>query len=373
MRLGSLDHRVERRFHDATRLYGTYGVRLNAVSVEDLFALYEETGFLYPGKAARLVPYLSRVKENWNRMLGGGDSLISVLTAGDEEQGWASLVMWRNTVNSWVLQHLVSDNNPFASRAVMLASGANSIQRGHLAGQNWFRPENRFPARVFGSMAEAVGKSHCSVHRRNYFVMPKDTLLTHAPGVRIVPYDPSHARNFCALAATLGGAVYFKAEEFADDSELKGVDELYKRVGLHRSRRVWLAYNKSNGELLGAAIAHRGPLGINFSYLENRCDLLFNSNLSQSAMADVAGALLRASQELYEHFELEEIPLIAHEKATQALVNLGAEFLRTYCQGIWLKDGFSSFYRHIDSFYGRLLARAEKHALQHSITGSSWA
>ena len=51
------------------------------------------------------------------------------------------------------------------------------------------------------------------------------------------------------------------------------------------------------------------------------------------------------------------------------LLELGAEFLRHYCQGIWLKDGHPRFYRHVDGFYTRLLARMEKHELQATLAG----
>jgi len=56
--------------------------------------------------------------------------------------------------------------------------------------------------------------------------------------------------------------------------------------------------------------------------------------------------------------------------ATHVLYKLGAEFLRHYCQGIWLKDGHPRFYRHVDGFYTKLLARMEKQELQPATHGS---
>jgi len=70
----------------------------------------------------------------------------------------------------------------------------------------------------------------------------------------------------------------------------------------------------------------------------------------------------------YGDFELEEIPVIAEQIAVPALLKLGAEFLRHYCQGIWLKDGHPRFYRHVDGFYSKLLARAENRLMQPSLT-----
>ena len=157
---------------ELSSLYATYGVEVNTLSVEQIFALYERTGFLYPEKASRLRPHLGLVRENWRKMLRAGESLLYILTAGDEKRGMASLAVWRTAPHGWMPQHLVSDNNPFASRAVMLAAAAARMLRGVDDAQNWFRPENRFPARVFGSMVQTIGESLCSVQRHSFFALP---------------------------------------------------------------------------------------------------------------------------------------------------------------------------------------------------------
>jgi len=86
----------------------------------------------------------------------------------------------------------------------------------------------------------------------------------------------------------------------------------------------------------GAAIAYRGPLGVNFSYLENRCDLLLHPTLPAAEVPETIASLLNALSAAYHDFELDYIPLIADEMATEALLGFVAAFLRHYCQGIWL-------------------------------------
>jgi len=158
--------------------------------------------------------------------------------------------------------------------------------------------------------------------------------------------------------------VYVAAEEFADDVPLKALELLYRRVGLRRNRHVWLAYRKGKNELIGAAIAYRGPLGLNFSFLENRCDLLLSPALPEPEIQSVAASLLAAVVPVYDNFELEDIPVVVAEAAVPALLNLQAQFIRHYCQCIWLKGGYPRAYRHVDSFYSKVLARGEKRGLQ---------
>lgn len=352
-------------------VYAGYGVQMNALSVEELFELYERSGFLYPEKAARLRPHIAKIKDNWRRMLASEDALVSVLTAGDSYHGTASLTVWRTAQRGSTLQHLVSENNPFASRAVMLASGAASMaNRNEDSGQNWFRPQNRFPARVFGSVVEAVGPARSSVQRLSYFALSRTLSYVPNPDVYVAAYEVQQKATLCALAAAVRGQIYVVAEGLAGDVEFAGINQLYRRVGLRRTRHVWLAYRTRTQEVLGAVIAYRGPLGVNFSYLENRCDLLISHKVSQTETTAVARALLRAAVGAYRDFELEEIPLIADDHSAQACRQLGAEFLRHYCQGIWLKDGCSAFYHHIDGFYSRLLQRAEKQSVREALVGS---
>src|SRR5260370_39212907 len=122
---------------------------------------------------------------------------------------------------------------------------------------------------------------------------------------------------------------------------------------------------------MGAGIAYRGLWALNSSYIETRCDLLLHPTLPEGDAPDVVSSLLRASASAYEDFELDAIPVIAEEIAAPALVQLGAEFLRHYCQGTWLQEGQLRFYRHVDGFYSRLFARAEQHAMQPRLIGQN--
>lgn len=368
MHLDALDQKTLKSLPRLSEAHSSYGVEVNALSINQLFALYERTGFLYPGKAARLTPHLGQVRENWRRMLRGGESLLYVLTAGDEREGRASIAVWRTTYRGWMSQHLVSEHNPLGSRSVMLAGTAASVLRGvDQSHQNWFRPENRFPARVFGSMVETIGQTHCSVQRHMYFALPRAISLSSGRNIRVVACDRSQKEALCAIAHATRGNVYVNAEEFATDPELKAVDELYLSVGLRRTRQIWLAYAGNKNEPIGAAIAYRGPLGVNFSYLENRCDLLIHPTLDDSDVPDVVTSLLKAASGAYQGFELAAIPVIADPIASSCLIRLGAEYLRDYCQGIWLKDGNLRFYRHIENFYQKLTARAQKHFMEPSL------
>src|SRR5437016_11298954 len=91
------------------------------------------------------------------------------------------------------------------------------------------------------------------------------------------------------------------------------VMEVYRGVALRRTRQVWLAYRDSNDEPVGTAIAYRGPLGVNFSFIENRCDVLLHPTVPEAEVTGVVASLLNAAQAAYVDFELNEIPVIADQ------------------------------------------------------------
>src|SRR3981189_2557280 len=86
-------------------LYATYGVQVNALTVEEIFALYERTGFLYPETRASRRPHLELVRDNWRRMLSAGESLLMVLGQEDLRRARAAPPVWRTAPHGWMPQH----------------------------------------------------------------------------------------------------------------------------------------------------------------------------------------------------------------------------------------------------------------------------
>ncbi len=180
MSIGTLDQETVNSLPRLSDVYDAYGVEVNALSVEEIFELYERTGFLYPDKAARLFPHLPKVRENWRRMLSAGESLLYVLTAGDKKRGRASLAVWRSTRNGWMSQHLVSENNPYASRAVMLAAAAARID----GADHW--------------RTSFLGSATC------VFCVTENTLAAHATAnsrCALRPFSPRGTAGDCSSGA----------------------------------------------------------------------------------------------------------------------------------------------------------------------------
>jgi hypothetical protein len=320
-----------------------------------------QTGFLYRDKLQRLAPFTDEILDNWRRAAGSPDGLLRVVTfSGERDRSWASLATWRHTEGSWCTQHLVSRGDPLATRAVMLAEQEAMIEDSlHLSNQNWFRPENRMPRRVFGAIIPLLGSDSACAHRLSMFEMPRHPPQGGSHGLRVVAVDPSARADLVHLATAARGTAYARAEGLADpDFCLDGLDRLYRKVGLFRYRRAWLAYA---GDLAVAAlIAHRGPLGLNYSFIENRADLLTSPACSRAQVVAATTALLDAASGTYDDFRPGVIPLLADEANARALASAGWQPIRAYCQTVWLRSGYARYQTHLLATFARVAERAER-------------
>jgi hypothetical protein len=349
--------------HDSHRLDGVpdsdeaLGCQVNAIDPPALFDIYRQSGFLYPAKADRLAPFLPQIVENWRRGMAGGESIMRVVTYRAKDGRWASLSAWRSTHIGWNHQHIVSTSGPLASRAVVLAEAGMRVRDGKRSGalSAWFQRGNRYANRMFGSIETAVGTRDSSVTDHHYLALPLDVRPRSATDVRITPGRTTGFGLF-ELAAAARGRVYAVAEELDhDDLLLDEVDQAYRTVGLRRYRRVWLASIDDQAGSVGAAIAYRGPLGFNFSFLENRCDILLDPSLTDRQADAVTRALVEAAAPAYADFPLRAMPVVGDGRTARAVLALGAQPIRRYARAIWLRPGFVASYHHFDRMYQRRL------------------
>lgn len=355
--------------------YERHGCELNRLSVDELFERYMQTGFIYRDKLQRLAPFTDEILENWRRASASPDGLLRVVTfSGEHERSWASLATWRHTETGWCTQHLVSRGDPFATRAVMLAEQEAMLEdTTHLSNQNWFRPENRMPRRVFGAIIPRLGAESACANRLAMFEVKRrrsqwttdQTGSGLAPtGLRVGAIEPSCQAAFVALAVASRGPAHVAAEGLADaDLSLSGVDRLYRKVGLFRYRRVWLAtrHDLEAGDVpIAALVAHRGPLGLNYSFIENRADLIAAPDCSPAELNAATAALLDAAAETYADFGPDVFPLLADQRSAAALAQMGWRPVREYCQTLWLRSGYARYQTHLHATFARVAERAER-------------
>ncbi|MEU6392348.1 hypothetical protein [Streptomyces sp. NPDC046939] len=330
------------------------GCELNALSTEELFYRYRRSRFLYPAKQRWLAPYGAEILDTWDRTRRAGSFLHRVVTFDAPDGGWSSLTMWRSTQRGWHTQHLVSSGSPGAARVVMLATQAETTYEGRIAAcQNWFQPRNPFAARAFGGMTARIGTESAAVVPGRFYMVPLAACASLARTPEVEELDGGFSLELARLATKTRGWVYLCAEELdRDDLRLTEVDHLYRLVGLRRYRRLW-AQRVSGGRMRAAAIAQRGPIGLNFSFLENRCDLLVDPAAKPGEARRAVRALLAAAGAEYRSFPPQAVPVVCSAQVAPWLQELGATLVAPYSQAMWLAAAYDDWYRHIEETYAR--------------------
>ena len=127
-----------------------------------------------------------------------------------------------------------------------------------------FRPGNRGVAALFADWRDAMPPGDASLRTFDYVATPLDAVdASRGSTVRVVRGDAEALRRFYASRVP---RVELESLRL-DDPSLRGLQEKFARLGLERRRSVYMAL--AGETVVGAAICNFGPLGTNFSFLEN--------------------------------------------------------------------------------------------------------
>ena len=339
-------------------------------SFDQLIQLYENTGFLYPEKKERIGPYMDLIRDNWLAALKLDDQLLNIVQfkgTNPKKEQTTSIAFWRTTNNSWIAQHLVSTGGfPAGVCAMMLRAQAEVyIQRNRYHSfQNWFSKNNKYANLIFGSLVRTIGKEFSSVELFHYMGVEKGLSKKPSNQIQIMPYQNDHKDELIHLYDQLRGKIDSNAEELdSSDIELDQLDQIYQKVNLRRKRYIWIASMKNKTTPLGAVIVYRGPFGLNFSLLENRCDLLVDPELKEDdRIIVIHNLLVEASNAYFESklnlpYPISFIPVITDIKSATIIKHSGGHLLREYKKSVWLQDAFEGWYKHIQAQYTSFLSQ----------------
>ena len=268
-----LDRLVEEEL-DALRVQDVLAPPL---TFKEVFAFYTAAGFLYPAKFAELGAQLPAVEATWSRLLTAGDDVFKIFARRRLVDGEATI---KNSVcavehapGTWQCQHLVSaDRHEYLGTLSAFLAMAEWLERHPTAAYTRlaFRPGNRGVAALFADWQRAMPRGDASLRTFDYISTPVEATEAwqRAGGspVRVVRADRGNAESLRRLYASCISPVEMDSLRL-DDPWMPSLQAKFARVGLERRRSVLMAV--SGDTVVGAAICNVGPLGTNFSFLEN--------------------------------------------------------------------------------------------------------
>jgi len=235
----------------------------------------------------------------------------------------------------------------------------------------WYQPGNKYASKLYGTMVESVGTKYAINNLFSYYELPISYYCHNLnnKNIKIVKCYNNHNFGIYDFAKKIRGSIYAEAEELnVRDIELEALDSIYSKVGLHRKRKIWIAFSSKFSEPIGAAICYRGPFGLNFSLLENRCDLLVSEDIDEETTASVCHELIVHASTAYlnqynkPEYPLMHFPVLTSGNAARIMKKIGFNPVREYRQCICMKEGFTRYYQHIENTFDVIVERMKKKA-----------
>jgi hypothetical protein len=271
-----------------------------SVSFDELWNFFRETRFMYPEKQERLASILPELRKTIERLNSRPTKLFKsvVFSKGGQVVGYVSgLRAYRNT---WLSQHLAASQGGQGGRLL-------NFGLAEYFGQNvdleyfkiFYRPENRWPARVFGGFARNISDSNLSDLRTyGYFTIESDPeLVPRDQSIEVFEPSDNDLRVVERRFVEMEHGLILKANDLTCNAlRLAELNEHYKELGLHRRRHMLLAVR--DDAPVGFALAEISSPGLNLSELLSA----FSIHLLPTAMdqaPQVRNSLLHALLGVY--------------------------------------------------------------------------
>jgi hypothetical protein len=289
----------------------------NVSSDVDMDALWEfffETGFIYPKKYRVIQHQRAKFKETYKKLYQDNPEVARHFTYQKNGHIYGHISMIRAYDRAWMIHHHAAKAMKNRRTGFMVLKlimhYLNDMHRLPSANMDfamcYFRPENKFPDRVFGGFARELNNPHgCSLDLFAYLPytrlsigpkLPEGWTLSPSSDLDLWEYERIYKNQSDGLLMDALGLL----PPLTGHASLEG---LYEGLGLTRRCNVFsLSYQ---GDLCALLVANRSDMGFNLSELLNGIKVLV-------AKPDALpwSVLSVAISQLTGEYQLERIPIL---------------------------------------------------------------
>ncbi|MBJ6750343.1 PilZ domain-containing protein [Geomonas anaerohicana] len=338
------------------------------VDLEDLWQFFFESGFIYPEKYHFFQTNKTLLKETYKRLYTENPSIARHYIYQEHGTILGHLAMLRFYQSSWLVHHHAANKSESLSAGlVVLNQLANSINDSYNLKSAYmdyiicyYRPDNKFPNRVFGGAAKAIGrKKGCSIDTFAYFHYHRtfsDDWNFSGPW-SLTQTTREDLYELEAFYEQESGGVMLHALDL--EPAMANQDQLakeYDRAGLSLKRYQYTL--KKNGDTKAIILVNISDIGLNLSDLTNCIHLIV---LDQAQFPrDIVYILLSI---LTHKHQQNDIPVLAYPMSYVEAANLPYE--RKYA--LWAissHEHASDFIKYINDMQTRHKTK-RTHAAEH--------
>lgn len=249
-----------------------------AVDLDDLWDFFFETGFIYPGKYRSVQEHKEKFKKLYSRLYKEGLEISRHIIYQDRGVILGHVSMFRYYYQTWLLHHHAAvKSSQHKAGLVVMYHILRHINEVHQLSSNrmryiacYFRPDNRFAARVFGGSARAQDNpQHCSLDDFAYFHyrggggdLPTGWLLEQTRAEDLITLEYFYREMSGGLL--LEGLDLYSGAGGREEE----INQEYRRFDLRR-QRLFFSLRRPDDGLAALLVVNISDVGLNLSDLTN--------------------------------------------------------------------------------------------------------
>ncbi|MGZ6208295.1 MAG: PilZ domain-containing protein, partial [Syntrophales bacterium] len=299
------------------------------VDMDALWEFFFDTGFIYPKKYKLLHDRREDFKNTYRKLYQENPEIAMHFTYEENGRIYGHMSMLRAYERAWLIHHHAARPMQNKLPGIQILKHMMLFLYGmyHLPSAKmdyvmcFFRPENKFPDRVFGGFARELKNPRiCSLDLFSYITFPVGTPQHELPrGWSLHESAPSELWQLKQFLKHSSGGFLFDVlslgkKDPTDDS----LEKVSQRLGFTRK---WTVYSLAQGDNLKATlIVNQSDVGVNLSELLNSIKVIAvdSENLPWEVLSAAVAQLTRV-------YHLDSIPLLIYPSAYSDVMNIPSE------------------------------------------------
>lgn len=285
----------------------------NSVDMDSLWKFFFEAGFVYPKKYALMHAKKAKFKETYEKLYVQSPHIARHFVYQDKGIIQGHISMLRAYEKTWLFHHHASSSNAGRAGLVVLdqiGRYVNDFYCLYSTHMNfiicYFRPENRFPNRVFGGCArEIANPKGCSIDAFAYLLFPRNFESWDLPGVLITKARAEDIRELGICYEHESGGLALNALDLEPDLiDCDNLSKDYEKIGFKRERHVFSL--TMDGCVKAIIMLNISGIGLNLSNLTNCINVfVMDEDLPRNV-------LISAISNLSKYYAQDEVPVLLH-------------------------------------------------------------
>jgi len=325
----------------------------NPVDPEELWKFFFESGFLYADKYDSIRMEKEEFKRTYESLYTRSPSIARYFIFREHGSLAAHMSMLRFYPRSWLIQHHAAskEGHPLAGIVVLKQVGTY-VNEFHLHPSTrmdyvmcYFRPDNKFPNRVFGGVAHHMNDpKRSSLDSFAYFHLTPE-MGKEDCFYQLFPAQEEDLKAFQGIYEKTSSGLMIEALDLVGGKELdEELNKEYGELGFQRERYFFSVHQ--NGVCQAIFMVVRSNAGLNLSNLTNcvHAFVLEPDRLDPKV-------LFHALQSLRRYFLKDRMPILVYPESYMRERSLPYE--KTYTLWVLSMEATDDYFKALESIFKR--------------------